>query len=541
MKSFPASNWTEILRCHALWITFILLALWITGTRWMLRYEPLDRDISAYAVVGRELLEGRRLYSDLWDHKPPGIHLIFAGATALVGPGVSAVYLVNVAFSIAVLGGLMRAGHRLAGKPGAILSGVLWVAVGADLGLQANQPNVELPLNACVAWALAVSLGGWPRRTGVKAIATGGLTAFGLLLKPVAGAPLGLLAVSEAVERWRRDGPAVSIAFLGRWFGAGVCGVAAVMTWAVLNAGFEAVWDALIRYNMAYKQGTLIANLYGLPGIGHHLPTSSVVVIGLLAIAAVSGLVRMETKDRRCVLAVVLGSVLAVAAPGRFYPHYYQLLLPSLVLAAAVGLSKALIKPTARRFAAITMLAFLGSIQVSSLRLPPDEWSRRKYGDVFLDEVRLADYLETHLEPGDFFWQLAAQPGLYLLTETVPSSGVVYDYPLLPRSPVRYRLARRVLADLKESPPTKVLIRRGHLGKVESGFGAWIRHNYHVVEDDCPVNEFRLWTLRMPKPPGSQLAPVPLDPPILSDDFEDGTTGSWSRLPSAAGHRPESL
>jgi hypothetical protein len=507
----------------------------------MLRYEPLDRDISAYAVVGRELLEGRRLYSDLWDHKPPGIHLIFAGATALAGPGVSAVYLVNVAFSIAVLGGLMRAGHRLAGKPGAILSGVLWVAVGADLGLQANQPNVELPLNACVAWTLAASLGGCPRRTGVRAIAAGGLTAFGLLLKPVAGAPLGLLAVSEAVERWRRDGPTVSIAFLGRWFGAGVCGVAAVMTWAVLNAGFEAVWDALIRYNMAYKQGALIANLFGLKGIGYHLPTSSVVVIGLLAIAAVSGLFRMETKDRRCVLAVILGSVLAVAAPGRFFPHYYQLLLPSLVLAAAVGLSKALINPAARRFAAITLLAALVVIQVRSLRLPPDEWSRRKYGDVFLDELRLADYVRAYVRPGDTFWQLSSHPGLYLLTETVPASGVIYDYPLLAGSPVRHRLAARVKADLTERPPTMALIRMGHLGKVESGFGAWIRHNYHVVEDDCPVNEFRLWTLRMPKPPGSQLTPVPLDPPILSDDFEDGTTDSWSRLPSAHGRRPESL
>ena len=541
MKSFPASNWTEILRCHALWITCVVLALWITGTRWMLRYEPLDRDISAYAVVGRELLEGRPLYSDLWDHKPPGIHLIFAGATALVGPGVPAVLLINVAFSVVVAAGLMSAGFRIAGRSGAILSAVLWVVVGTDLGLQANQPNVELPLNACVAWALAVSLGGCPRRTGVKAIATGGLTAFGLLLKPVAGAPLGFLAAVDAAERWRGNGRPTAVAFLSRWVAAVACGVALVLTWCVLRAGNEAVSDALIRYNLAYRQGTLLANILELARIGSHLPASSISVIGLLAIAAIFGLIQMEAPERRRILAVILGSMFAVAAPGRFYPHYYQMLLPPLVLAAAIGFTKVLIHPGIRRYAAITMLAFLGSIQVSSLRLPPDEWSRRKYGDVFLDEVRLADYLETHLEPGDFFWQLAAQPGLYLLTGTVPSSGVVYDYPLLPRSPVRYRLARRVLADLKERPPTKVLIRRGHLGKVESGFGAWIRHNYHVVEDDCPVNEFRLWTLRMPKPPGSRLAPVPLDPLILSDDFDDGTTGSWSRIPSAAGHRPESL
>jgi hypothetical protein len=91
-------------RRHALWITFAVLVLWIFATRWTLQYEPLERDITTYAVAGREILTGRVLYSDLWDHKPPGIHLIFAGATALVGPGVPAVLLVNVALPILVDG-----------------------------------------------------------------------------------------------------------------------------------------------------------------------------------------------------------------------------------------------------------------------------------------------------------------------------------------------------------------------------------------------------------------------------------------------------
>jgi hypothetical protein len=460
----------------------------------------LDRDISTYAVVGRELLTGRPLYSDLWDHKPPGIHLIFAGATALAGPGVSAVYLVNVAFSILAMGGMMRAGHHLAGRRGAILSGVLWASVGGDLGLQANQPNVELPVNACLAWALAASLGGRSRRTGTRSVVTGGLAACGLLLKPVAGAPLGFLAAAEAVGSWRRDGSREAVAFLGRWCGTLVIGVMPIMVWCVLHAGLEAVWDALIRYNMAYKYGTLMANIYGLTEIGAHLPTSSLVVLGILSTVGAIGLARMETDNRRPILAVILGSLLAIAVPGRFYPHYYQLLLPPLILAAAVGFSMALVRPGVRRHGAITGLAVLVVMQVQSLQLPPDEWSRRKYGDVFLDELRLAEYVSDYVRPGDVSWQLAPQPGLYLLTETVPASGVIYDYPLLLGSPVRDRLAERVVADLRTMPPTAVLVRRGHLRKVGSGIGEWIRQNCSVVEDDGPVEGYQLWVARKPTP-----------------------------------------
>lgn len=532
MISALASKLRILLRRHPFWIAFFVLTLWITAIRWNLRYEPLNRDISAYAVTGRELLTGRTLYSDVWDHKPPGIHLIFAGATALVGPGVSAVFLVNVVFSLIVAGGLMSAGHRIAGSPGAIVAGVLWAVVGADLGLQANQPNVELPMNACMAWALAASLSGRSRSTGNVARAMGVLTACGLLLKPVVAAPLGFLAVVDAVERWRQGGATATLAFLRRWVVAIFVGVAPVMTWCVLRAGREAVWEALVRYNLAYGQGDLLTNLFGLTRIGTHLPMSSVAVIGLLALAGFAGLFQMNAPERQRILAVLVGSAFAVAAPGRFYPHYFQLLLPSLVLAAVIGVTKALSHPGVRRFVAIAVLVVLGTLQFQSLRLPPDEWSRRKFGDVFLDEIRLADYLKTHVKPGEFFWQLGPQPGLYLLTETVPASGVIYDYPLLRNSPVRHRLAGRVIAELKKNRPQKVAVRVDRERRVDSRIGAWIRQHYRLIEDEGPVDGYRLWTLSEPKPLGGQMFPEPYELPILVDGFEDGTTTAWSQYPT---------
>ena len=514
---------------HAIWITFAVLALWTTATRWTLQYEPLERDITTYAVAGREILAGRALYSDLWDHKPPGIHLIFAGATALVGPGVPAVLLVNVALSIIVMGGLMSAARRIAGTHGAIIVGVLWAIVGGDLGLQANQPNVELPMNACIAWALAASFTGRSRSTFSAAWATGALTACGILLKPVVVAPLGLLAVVDASERWRQGGAPATLDFLGRWFAGVFLGLVPVMTWCVLRAGYEPVWDALVRYNLAYGEGRLLANLFEFLHIWTFLPLKSGVVIGLLTLVAISGLREMNASQRSRILAVLVGSAIAVAAPGRFYPHYFQLLLPPLVLAAAIGLTHALSRTGVKRIIALTAVAALGIIQLQSLRLPADEWSRQKYGEVFLDERRLAVHLKKYLNPGDSFWQLGAQPGLYLLTETVPASGVLYDYPLLQNSPVRERLAARVIVDLAKSRPRTIVVhdRGGDRGILE-----WIRKHYRIIDDVSPVERYWLLALDDSKSLNHYRLSDSPELPILVDGFGDGTTTGRSQHPA---------
>ena len=49
--------------------------------------EPLERDITTYAVIGHELLGGKALYTDLWDHKPPAIYVTYAAAELLSGYG----------------------------------------------------------------------------------------------------------------------------------------------------------------------------------------------------------------------------------------------------------------------------------------------------------------------------------------------------------------------------------------------------------------------------------------------------------------------
>ena len=46
---------------------------------------PLETDECNYAYIGGRLLEGDRLYVDVWDHQPPGVFVLFAGVIAVFG------------------------------------------------------------------------------------------------------------------------------------------------------------------------------------------------------------------------------------------------------------------------------------------------------------------------------------------------------------------------------------------------------------------------------------------------------------------------
>jgi hypothetical protein len=502
--------------------TFLLLAVWMIALRWQLRTEPLDRDISAYAVIGRELLAGRPLYADLWDHKPPAIHLVFAAATAAVGPGAPAVLAVNVTGSLLVLGGLMVAGRRLGGAEGSVAAGLLWALAGGDIGLEANQPNTELLVNACVAWAVAASLNRDPTASARTSWSLGVLTGVAVLLKPLALLPMALLAAVHSLERGGSDGvrPAVSRTIL--WAVGTAIPVVPTISWAVARAGAGPVWEALIRYNLAYSTGGPAANLVGLGRIGSHLPPGSLTVLAILSALAVAGATKTSPPARYRLVAVVAGSIIAVAAPGRFYPHYYQLLLLPLVLAASTGLAAAVRAGTVGRTFAAASVLWIAGIQLPVIAMDPDSVSRRKYGEVFVVESHLAEQLAAVVTPGEPFFQLGPQPGLYLQTLTVPASGVVYDYPLLPGSPLRDELAARVIAALEETRPRFIVVRTRGAGR---GVLPWIGRHYHRTEIERKLPGYEIWMIEPPPPP---TAPIDAQDSITVDGFEDGTTSGWA-------------
>ena len=87
------------------------------------------------------------------------------------------------------------------------------------------------------------------------------------------------------------------------------------------------------------------------------------------------------------ILAVLLGSMIAVASTGRFYPHYYQLLLPPLILAAAAGFGWASTRAVPLRFAAAGVLLVIAVVELGNTRLLTELGSLRMLVGVYFDSL----------------------------------------------------------------------------------------------------------------------------------------------------------
>jgi len=129
--------------------------------------EPLERDLTTYAVIAHEMLSGKNLYSELWDHKPPAIHVTYAAAECIAGYGRNSIFLMNVVAAMAAVVACYFAGAAGGRGPVAgLVAATLWTLVSGDPSIEGNQPNTEVFLNVLLTTAFVILVQAGKRRIG---------------------------------------------------------------------------------------------------------------------------------------------------------------------------------------------------------------------------------------------------------------------------------------------------------------------------------------------------------------------------------------
>jgi hypothetical protein len=473
------------------------LALLIAAARLHTYHEPLERDITSAAVIAREMLGGRSLYADMWDHKPPAIHVTHALAILLVGHGPGAVYLLNMAAAISTLLGVFVAASAVGGVAGGLWGAVFWTLVCGDVWLQANQPNAEVFINACIVWAFAllVRASGQPRVWRVLAI--GGLFALASLYKPVAVATAALLALAHVAAPWpgcsRRR--ALADAFLIG--GVGAAAWVATGAYFAARGHFGDFYQAVFTYNHFYSSHYWSDNntVSSLSVMGNllnsvtfdELSPKFLSLATTLAVLMVAGAVRGAISGPRrpwlLLLGLGIGTHLAVALPGQWRPHYYQLWLPLLAVGAG-WTAAAPLAPGARRMlrwapsaAASAAVVLLVAQQIPLYQIPSDAWSRLKYGEAFVAEQELGRELGALLAPGETFYEWGAETGLYFESRHSPPSGAFYVFPLV-EGPAASPLTVRAVADLDRRSPAMFIVNLSFRARTRHPILDWAERHY---------------------------------------------------------------
>src|SRR5438067_1335525 len=223
--------------------------------------EPLERDLTTYAVIAHEMLGGKTLYTDVWDHKPPAVYLTYAAAELIAGYGRDSIFLLNISAGLATLLACYFAGSAAgAGRLGGLVGAALWVLVSGDLAIEGNQPNTEVFLNALLTLGFAILMRTEDRDLGLRAVLLTGLSfAIASLYKHIAVVQAALLALTYLA--WPLAGSRKK-AFAN----VVIIGAIGVLVWGLVFGYFvaqgrgNAFTEAVFTYN-AYYSGSIWQNL----------------------------------------------------------------------------------------------------------------------------------------------------------------------------------------------------------------------------------------------------------------------------------------
>lgn len=327
---------------------------------------PLETDECNYIYIGGRLLAGDRLYVDVWDHQPFGVFVLFAGVSAIFGDAPYVFRWLAVAFSLASLGLIFLIVRRCAGPFAASAAAMLFALSSADPGTAGEGCNREIYMNTLVLAAWYCALKGsirdrWPW------LAAGGALALGSTVKTILAVHWVLLAVWVAIfpmetpaagqppspphepVAGRRPNRASRWRALA-WLAAGPLLVwAAASVWFTVTDRWHEFYDAVFGFNLSYsgRDEAIWVRFIDFFRPGSRQQPFVFDSAWLLWVAAVPALawLMLETIRRRrresvCVLLLVAANYAAVCLPAQFWPHYYHLMIPSLVVAVAVATSR---------------------------------------------------------------------------------------------------------------------------------------------------------------------------------------------------------
>jgi hypothetical protein len=401
----------------------------------------------AYGMAaGGQLLRGAALYRDVWFDKPP----LYAWVTLAWGaaPGWP-VRLAGAAFALLCcwLAGL--AARRLWGEAEAAAAVLL-----TAFFLTFDFPWAVLPLAPdmlTVPFALAFAWAAAAKRPWLAGVAAGGAllaSSKALLLFPLA------LVWTLDLRRSART-----------LAGLFVLPAAAVIVLAAGGALAEH-WKQVWVWGFAYSRDTFVASplAEGLKRTANWLGFHA-------ALAIPAALYWWRERDGRSLrLALWLVAALAsVAAGWRFFPRYYVVLLPVLVLAAARGLQ--LLGPRARAVVlALTLAAPLVRFGPAYVNVAADTLAGRPYRwrdlAMFEDSRTAVRVLERNARPGDtlFVWgyrpeiqALARMPAAARFLDSQPLTGVLADRHLTRSDATLPALAAANRGELARTSPSFIV------------------------------------------------------------------------------------
>ncbi len=434
--------------------------------------EPLERDLASYAYNAHRMLSGEMLYAGVWDHKPPGIFGVYMLSELLWGYGPGAITYIGITFTLISLVFLFGFLTKLAGVRVALAGSLFWALASNSFLVQANQPNAELFMNTFLFISLWALVNFHEGKRGYLFLC-GLFFAISSVFKTIAVFPFLAIAISLAITVREKEGGFDFKRLLRRLFFFGLPGLivwAGFFSYFALSGRFEDFFEAVFSHNLYYSQNILqnIWTFFSQPRTflgSSMIETRSLGVLTLLWFF----LSRKEygPLPRAYLVLLPAGLIVALASPGQFYMHYYQLLLPAFCILPALFISDIfrVLKGRGEVAASFVVVAvFLATAgylvyqQVRFLKMTPNEISIKKYGPSFLQAKQMGLYMKEKTSPCETIYEWGKDTGIYFYSQRSAAAPVIFISHFFEGSPQgMLKRRRQTYESIKASPPAYII------------------------------------------------------------------------------------
>jgi hypothetical protein len=445
-------------------------ALWIGAGAVLAAYalsslSILDDDPFVMGEVAQHVVAGKRLYATIWDNKPPLAILIYALPQVVASGSYLGIQLMAGVWALAqawVWLVLAPAESRAVRLGGAVLLALLPLSDFRFAWLSSEDAS-----NGFVLLTLLGAYRGFDSRRIAAADAL--LMGAGLVLafharqtSAVLGAPC-LLALAVAEESPRRKLEGLALLAAG-----------AVAAWAAVIALVFAVGDFRgYLYTVFVAPGRYAGHPRGLIELVSEFRNSwtTFVVVGAVGFLSIVPRVRL--------FAAVVGAAIlaATVAPMRAHLHYWEQVIPALVLLAHMAARE--IAPSRKALWALAMLPgfVLGNVGWTLAKCVTDRSTARA--------AAAAHAIDRQARPGDRLFVGGHYAGtIYFFTRTEPANMYFWEYYLYGVAAVLPTPIDIVLAQYREHPPELLVLSDDILGAA---------HGAPSPNDNAAVKLIRDW------------------------------------------------
>jgi len=454
-------------------------------------HEPFERDEGMYAYFGQEILRGAIPYRDMIDHKPPGIHYLYALIIAVAGPTIEAIRIATALYSSLTTAAVYAVSRRAGGLSAGQVTAFLYAVFSGLPMLQGSSSNTEV----FMVLPIIVSVYCYNRFLDTERrcyLSASGLSITTAILIKTVALPVALLIFLFVMTSPGKSGVKERSLDLLAFVVPPLLLVMSVLTYFYFHNALSDFYHWNITYNQQYGALSVERRLQNLRNSFDVIAEHG--ALWLVAIPASVWLIFIKRNRVSVLLGLLVPvSFAGVSMPGFYFPHYFIQMIAPLCIVSGVALAslyerfKSASRVVLSLFAAVACLFWSYYDYPYYFQYTAKEVSIDKYGPVFVNVENVANYLKLRIKPGEYVFQWGFEPELYFLTGT--------------RSPNRFTF-HHFVQDSNSSELYQSLVKRKPAYIIIQNWGALpgftvlnevMKQNYSF---ETKIGNFTLWRIK---------------------------------------------